>query len=363
MSECSPASAESGHPHAHRSGLLASLLLTAGAVAALVVIVLGVELVARWTAPNYLIRTRGFHVFSETYGWAPRKGASLIVEGKQVSFNARGYRGRDWAAAGVDDRTRVVVLGDSIAFGLHVSDEETFTHLLDARDNGIEAINLAVQGYGPGQELLVLVRDGLRLDPDVVVLAFCLGNDFAEAVLPISVYDGRTPKPRYRLVDGELRLDDSSLRRSGLRRVQQLLADESYLFNLLSRAVRPSEAAPSRHWRERYDEALRDQEYALQLNLALVRRMSVLCREHDAAFLLVAFPDRHSYKAKPPLAERFLTRLEAEGMSVLDMSVLFHGVGSHLDSVALDGIGHLSPLGHALTAEVLERSIRSLQRP
>ena len=100
-----------------------------------------------------------------------------------------------------------------------------------ARHNGIEAANLAVQGYGPDQELLVLMNEGLRLDPDVVVLAFCLGNDFAEAMLPVSLYDGRTPKPRFQLVDGRLVLDDMNLRQSAPRRGQQWLSDYSHLFN------------------------------------------------------------------------------------------------------------------------------------
>jgi hypothetical protein len=116
---------------------------------------------------------------------------------------------------GGGERTRVIVLGDSVAFGLGVSDDETFAHALDARDNGIEAANLAVQGYGPGQELLVLQGEGLRNGPDVVVLAFCLANDFAEALLPVALYDGRTAKPRLRLVGERLVLEDAGLSRSG----------------------------------------------------------------------------------------------------------------------------------------------------
>jgi hypothetical protein len=363
MSPCDPDRPTSALPLPPRSGQKVGLLLAAGALAALAVVIGGAEMLARWWSPDLLMRARGFHVFSGTYGWVPRKGSSVVLDGKRVSFNAHGYRGPRWPAPGSDGRTRVVVLGDSIAFGLHVGDDETFTQQLDARDNGIEALNLAVQGYGPGQELLVLAHDGLGLGPDVVVLAFCLGNDFAEAVLPMSVYDGRTPKPRYRLVRGALRLDDSRLRQSVVQRLLQRIADESYLFNLVSGSGGWSEAPPVRHWRERYDAALRDQEYALELNLALVRRMSELCRQREIAFLVAAFPDRGSYNEKPPLAERFLARLEAEGIRVLDMAVPFHGVGPQLGSVALDGVGHLSPLGHALTARVLEDRIHSLDSP
>jgi hypothetical protein len=350
-------------PPVRGPGLFAPLLLSVGTAAALALIIVGAEMVARWCAPDYLLRTRGFHVFSEVYGWTPRKGASFVVDGKRVSFNPRGFRGRDLAIPKAGDRTRVVVLGDSIAFGLHVSDEETFTHLLDVRDNGIEAANLAIQGYGPGQELLVLMREGLRLDPDVVVATFCLANDFAEAVLPVSLYDGKTPKPRFRLVGDRLVLDDQNLRRSAWQRAHQWLADYSHLSSRASALVPRREPPLGPHWRERYDGALRDEAYALQLNLALVRRMNTACRERGIVFLVAVFPDRHSYPVKPRLAERFLQSLETDGIQVIDMSVPFRTAGPSLKAVALDGTGHLNPFGHALTAEVLERHIRSVQRP
>ena len=76
-----------------------------------------------------------------------------------------------------------------------VSDEETFTHLLDVRDNGIEVGNLAVQGYGPGQELLVLLGEGLRDDPDVVVLAFCLPTTSRTPFLPVRSTTAGRPSP------------------------------------------------------------------------------------------------------------------------------------------------------------------------
>jgi hypothetical protein len=346
-------------------GRLAPLLLSVGTSAVLLLIVAGAELLARWSAPDYLARTRGFHVFSETYGWAPRQGASVVIDGKRVTFSARGFRGHDLPIPKAGDRTRVVVLGDSIAFGLDVSDDETFTHVLDARDNGIEAANLAVQGYGPDQELLVLMNEGLRLDPDVVVLAFCLANDLADAVLPVSLYDGRTPKPRFRLVGDRLVLDDEGLRLSAWQRVHQWIADYSQLANRASALVQRREPPLGPHWRERYDGALRDEAYALRLSLALVERMDAVCRERGIKFLVAAFPDRDSYKVKPRLAKvkprlakRFLRSLDSDGIQVIDMSVPFRAAGTRFKTVALDGAGHLNPFGHTLTAEFVEAYIR-----
>jgi hypothetical protein len=201
------------------------------------------------------------------------------------------------------------------------------------------------------------MNEGLRLDPDVVVLAFCLANDFAEAVLPVSLYDGTTPKPRFRLVGDRLVLDDENLRRSAWERVHQGLSDYSHLFNRASGLGPRRELPLGSHWRVRYNEALRDEDYALRLNLSLVRRMSELCRERGITFLVAAFPDRHSYRVKPRLAERFLRSLKTEGIKVLDMSVPFHTAGPRFKAVALDGTGHLNPLGHSVASDVLEAEI------
>jgi hypothetical protein len=336
---------------------LTRYLLGVASLSIAVLAVVGAESLARWYAPDYLVRTRGFHVFSETYGWVPRAGISLVIDGKRVSVNAVGYRGGALALPKARDRTRVVVLGDSIGFGLDVSDNETFTHLLDARNNGIEVANLAVQGYGPDQELLVLMNEGLRLDPDVVVLAFCLGNDLAEAMLPVSLYDGRTPKPRFQLVDGRLVLDDSNLRQSVWRRGQQWLSDYSHLFNRVL-ALDPGPAAsPTAPWRDRKREGLQDKEYALQLNLAIVRRMDAACRERGVAFILAVFPHELSYDSKPPFAESFLESARAEGITVVDMAARFTALGQSFSAMSLDGVGHLRPVGHVIASQILESEI------
>ncbi|MGE5126892.1 MAG: SGNH/GDSL hydrolase family protein [Betaproteobacteria bacterium] len=333
------------------------LALVLGSAAVVACTLVGLEALVRLHAPDHLFLTR-LHVFSQTYGWAPRRGIGVEVDGKRVSFNASGYRGRELASPKAGDRTRVVVLGDSIAFGLGVSDDETFSNLLDVRDNGIEAGNLAVQGYGPDQELLVLMHQGLRADPDVVVLAFCLANDFVDVVLPVSLYDGRSPKPRFGLAGDRLVLDDSNLRRPALRRVQQWLSDHSHLFERLTAG--PAAPSPAESdWHERYKAALRDEDYVLRLNLALVRRMRDLCQERGSAFLVALFPDRPAYRDKSPLERSFCEALRSDDIQVVDMSQHFKMSGQRWKAFAFDGIGHLTPLGHSIASEVLEREITS----
>ena len=322
-----------------------------------VLTVLGAEAIARLWSPDYFVRTRGLHVFSDTYGWVPRKGTRAAVDGAWVSVNGRGYRGRELPLPRAGDQTRVVVLGDSVAFGLGVSDEETFSSVLDARDNGIEVANLAVQGYGPDQEMLVLAHEGLRYEPDVVVLAFCLANDFADAMLRVSLYDGRSPKPRFRAVGDSLVLDDSALRMPFSRAVYVWLSDYSQLFSRTMTVDR--RAPPTSDWHERYTEALRDDDQPLRLTVALVREMNALCRQRGIRFLVAVFPDRSSYRVKEPMAERFLAALASEDIASLDVAARFQSRGLRMKAVALDGIGHLNVLGHSIVSVELERAIGS----
>jgi hypothetical protein len=332
-------------------------LLAVGSIALVALAVLGAEGLARWLEPDYLVSTRGLHVFSPIYGWTPRREASREVDGRTVSLNARGHRGHLLPPAKALGSQRLIVLGDSIAFGLGVSDEETFAYLIGVQDNGIEAGNLAVQGYGPGQELLLLAQEGLGYGADDVVLAFCLANDFADAVLPVALYDGRSPKPRFRLIGDRLVLDDASLRPAPPWRLLQWLGDYSHLFNRVLPIGSGEDTPAGLHWRGRKHEALRDEDYALRLNLALVRRMNALCRERGVAFHVAVFPTEHTWKAQPWLAATLISSLESDGIAVVDMAARFRGRGLSFETIALDGLGHLSPAGHLAASQIIESEI------
>jgi lysophospholipase L1-like esterase len=88
-----------------------------------------------------------------------------------VTYDGRGYRNAtDLTRAGI------VLIGDSYVEGAYVSDEDTVARRLQSRLRQPVA-NLGVAGYGTAQELIVLERDALPLDPRVVIWFFFEGND------------------------------------------------------------------------------------------------------------------------------------------------------------------------------------------
>jgi len=293
------------------------------------------------------------HRYSSVYGWEPRPGRYLD-EGHVITINEHGYRG---PAAGPRDRSRrrVVVLGDSVAFGLYASDHETYAAALDAGDNGLEVVNLAVQGYGPAQSLIRLERLGLSLEPDVVVLGFCLANDFADAMLSTFLFDDSHPQPFFTLgAGGQLVRHDEHLRLGARKRTALWLRDHSRLYRRLLPEPEPDGERGS--WLERRRLATQDRGATLGLVSRLVVAMRDLAASRGATFLVLLHPDRQTARGDR-WARQFSARLEAEGVRTLDLLKSYEERGLDFDEVTIDGLGHLSAPGHAETAAILAEAL------
>ena len=115
-----------------------------------------------------------------------------------VTVNAQGFRSRTpTALPKPDGRFRIVTLGDSVAIGMGVADDETFSaqteRLLRQRFPGkdLDVVNLAVPGYDTRQEVGLLRRHVAQLKPDLVLVGF-YSNDVPD-VLEGDVTPAGTP--------------------------------------------------------------------------------------------------------------------------------------------------------------------------
>jgi lysophospholipase L1-like esterase len=109
-------------------------------------------------------------------------GISGEVWDTNVSVNSDGFRGPELRKKG--PWNRIVLLGDSITFGNHLPIEQTYAAklqaLLESEDRGFEVINLALGGYDILQEVALLELRGIALQPNLVVVGYCL-NDIGVA--------------------------------------------------------------------------------------------------------------------------------------------------------------------------------------
>jgi len=292
------------------------------------------------------------HVYSEAYGWTLRRGFRHTARAHTVSINRRGYRGREYGPARTPGTLRVVMLGDSIAFGPGVDDSETFAHRLDSPAQGREVVNLAVMGYGSDQELLKLEREGLAFAPDVVVLHFCLQNDLADNMLARSLYDGTHPKPYFTYDETEtLRLHDAHLKTTLALRTALFLHANSLLYRRAAAAARPR--APGGHWLDRMETALENIGRATELTLRIIAAMRRLAEAHGARFVVLIHPDEAAFRRQSRLTEKFYRSPRLEGTTVVAMADVYRARSLRWEEFALDSLGHLNPAGHRVVAEAL----------
>ena len=93
----------------------------------------------------------------------------------RYTHNSLGFRGRERPFEKPPGAFRIVGIGDSFTYGIGVDDDATYLARLEAALGArtarrVEAINLAIPGYWPDPETLVLEHYGLKFRPDLVIV-------------------------------------------------------------------------------------------------------------------------------------------------------------------------------------------------
>ncbi len=178
--------------------------------AVVLICLIGGELIFRWIRPD-LLRVQNMPTImipDDTLGWRglpnSLKPHSVGRETIAVRTNELGFRDDPFPS---DDqpklKKRILFLGDSFCWGFGVEQTDRISEQFAAQDPQWEAFNFGIFGYSTDQELLTLKMYGLRIQPDEVVLLFCL-NDLLYNNSPVG---HRMPKPLYRLnSEGNLQL-------------------------------------------------------------------------------------------------------------------------------------------------------------
>ena len=339
--------------------LLANLALTAATVLTLLLLWLLAELALRGRDPRYLDRfslddINYLHVYSDVYGWVPRPGFRLkLGQGPETTINRAGYRGREYPRARTPGKTRVVMLGDSIAFGYGVADEETSSRQLEQLEPSLEVVNLAVQGYGTDQELLRFEREGLLYHPDAAILNFCLANDFRDNGATRAIYDGVYPKPYFLLGQGRLVLHNENLRLSAVMRLALFLHQHSILFH----EVRALLAAPFTGG----GGASVEHPPARELTIALLQRLAEVARSHHVHLIVAIYPNYREFLAPSRRPQRIVAARGLEDATVVDLRPLLEARGIDRRSFwdySLDVNFHPNARGQRVVAEALAALLR-----
>ncbi|MCX6354068.1 MAG: SGNH/GDSL hydrolase family protein [Candidatus Aureabacteria bacterium] len=105
-----------------------------------------------------------------------------FAEDWDFQLNSRGFKDLEISQEKTHEQ-RVLGIGDSFAFGVVPYRWNYHTLLEEQLKKGnldVEVVNMGIPSIGPKEYLDVLVRDGLDLKPDLVMVSFFVGNDYLD---------------------------------------------------------------------------------------------------------------------------------------------------------------------------------------
>ena len=212
-------------------------LILGGVFGGIVIAELGFR-IADISYPNFYTydEHRAFALRPGASGWWRREGEAY------VQINSDGLRDREHQKAKPEDTFRVAILGDSMAEAREVPREKAFWAVMERELNqcgafngkNVEVINFGVRNYGTAQELLTLRYHVWDYSPDIVLLAFFVGNDIRNnsKVLEPDKY-----RPFFTYSGNNLVLDNSFRQSTTSRLLKSYPGQLAWSFSHHSRAV------------------------------------------------------------------------------------------------------------------------------
>ncbi|GAK48805.1 hypothetical protein U14_00012 [Candidatus Moduliflexus flocculans] len=112
--------------------------------------------------------------------YVPGAKEAYYWHGKLHVFNEYGMRCTTPFTAKNSERCRIIVIGDSLTYGLGIAEEDTYTAIMQReleKDFRVEVLNLGICTYQSEDIYTLLLSAVPQLTPDLVVYGVCL-NDF-----------------------------------------------------------------------------------------------------------------------------------------------------------------------------------------
>lgn len=290
--------------------------------------------------------------------------------------NSRGFRStREFTYAKPANTLRVLSLGDSHTQGYEVHQDLTFSAVLERylKNHKInaEAINTGVSGFSTAEELVLLENEGVKYNPDVVVLGF-FANDF-EDNLKAGLFgldaQNRLVEKKYEHVPG-VGVQNFIYAIPGVPWLSENSYFYSLLFNnvwnyfkqLLAESARkqadPKEQASTAAFEYAVPTGAPISESQIALTAALIERMHRLCEDRGIRFILVDIPTvKAPYRYQSSLPPALIERLSKAGIEYISSQVLLKEFDGAAEIHRLHGDHHITEFTHTLLGTELGKRL------
>ena len=263
--------------------------------------------------------------------------------------NSMGFRDEREVPANKDGEFRILSLGDSLAVGLGVSQEDTYARRLEAllrpRYGAVRVINAGVGCYSTWQEVDLLKEKGVKVQPDIVMLEFFWNDLYVRpaSVAPLSSsYTGDPPLWQY------VRWLKRSRVLSYLRERFEIVWFKMFPSFDWAHQQMIYEGRTSPYLEQAYSDVA-----------ASLEEFASLARIHRFVPILIVFPMPGQVR-RPDAATHMQRRMEAiarrVGLPTFDLLPTLHQWYPATRDIYIPWDNtHLSPRGHELVAKVLEQ--------
>ena len=125
--------------------------------------------------------------------YQPSSNPDIIIEPRPNTgeFNSDGFRDKLYPREKPAGVYRIIVIGDSLAYGLRVPAANTYAKRLEAmlnkdsgKDQRYEVINMGVPGYRTIQIIARLEDRGITFDPDMIIYGYWLDDISYSGLVP-----------------------------------------------------------------------------------------------------------------------------------------------------------------------------------
>jgi len=294
--------------------------------------------------------------------------------------NNKGFRNiKDFAYAKPANTIRVLSLGDSQTQGYEVHQDLTFSAVLErflkAHNANAEVINTGVSGFSTAEELVFLENEGIKYNPDVVLLGF-FANDFDDN-LKTGLFGLDTQN---RLIEIKYKYTPGVFIQNVIYSIPGVkwLSENSYFYSLLFNSVwryfkvrltkqaiekanakDESRAGGADAFEYAVPTNRAPSEYQITLTAKLIERMQQFCRDHKIRFILIDIPTclRGPYHYDSSLPPALLKTLSAAHVEYISSKSVLQNFDGAAQFCAPHGDHHISEFTHTLIGMEIGRRL------
>lgn len=274
----------------------------------------------------------------------------------EFTINAQGFRDtRDFTYEKPEGTVRVLVIGDSFTIGYEVEQEETYSAVLERylnkRGISAEVINAGMSGSGTAEELVLLENEGIKYNPDIVVIGFFRNDlhDNHRAGLFALENDSLITASREYLPAIGIRDKLNSFF------LYRWLSENSYLHNYMNKVAtlmvkkRVTNAAREQvAGKKKEGRPQKVQSYETRLACALLRKITEVAHDQGAWTVLLDICQLSREPSLPEASPETMALLADHYVNSAALFEEFDGLVDWTGDPADGGRGHWTAFGHAI---------------